>query len=55
MNDRTIASGDETNRLSVQRAMRLLADTDWTAGRLADKCGFGDTKLMVWISGFNSE
>jgi LacI family transcriptional regulator len=40
---------EEINRLRVQRARQLLTDTEWTIARVAEECGFGDSKLMIRV------
>ncbi len=40
---------EEINRLRVERAKQLLLDTDWTIGRVAEECGFSDTKRLLEV------
>jgi LacI family transcriptional regulator len=40
---------DEINRLRIERAKQLLSDTEWSIGRVAQECGFGDGKRLVEV------
>jgi LacI family transcriptional regulator len=40
---------DEINRLRIERAKQLLTDTDWTIARIAEECGFSDTKRLLAV------
>lgn len=37
---------EEISRIRLERARQLLTDTDWTISRVAEECGFSDTKRM---------
>jgi LacI family transcriptional regulator len=37
---------DEINRLRLDRAKQLLKDTDWSISRIAEQCGFTDSKRL---------
>jgi LacI family transcriptional regulator len=37
---------DEIIRLRIDRAKQLLAGTYWTVGRIAEECGFGDSRTL---------
>jgi LacI family transcriptional regulator len=37
---------DEINRLKIERAKQLLTDTDWSISRVAEQCGFTDSKRL---------
>jgi LacI family transcriptional regulator len=40
---------DEISRLRIERARQLLVDTDWTIARVAEECGFSDTKRLLAV------
>jgi LacI family transcriptional regulator len=40
---------DEISRLRIERAKQLLTDTDWTIARVAEECGFTDTKRLLAV------